>query len=89
MIKTLFEKALKQAKNYKINDTKNLDMTELRHWAEVNNQKYCLAYGLLENIMFAIRKGECSDVKEIETFIDKYIDQTAIEPKIPIYLGDY
>ena len=86
MIENLFEKSLAQAKKYKIDDTKNLTVEELRHWSASQNWSYCLAYGLLENIMFAVRKGECTDVKEIEQFIDDNIDRTAVEPRVPILL---
>ena len=86
MIENLFEKALAQAKKYKIDDSKNLTVKELRHWCASTFWSYCLAYGLLENIMFAVRKGECTDVKEVEEFIEKRINQTAVEPRVPIML---
>ena len=86
MIENLFEKGVEQAKKYKIDDTSKLTNEELRHWSASQCWSYNLAYGLLENIMFSIRKGECTDVKEVEEFIEKRINQTAVEPRVPILL---
>ncbi len=87
MIKNLFERGLEQAKNYKINDTIKLSNEELRHLFAVTNWRYILCYGLLEAIMFAIRKKECDSVDEIEKFITENIAKIEkLEERIPITL---
>lgn len=87
MIKNLFERGLEQAKNYDTNDTRKLTNKELRHLYAVTNWRYILCYGLLENIMFAIRRKECNSADEIEKFISERLDKIQnLEERIPITL---
>lgn len=82
------EKRLKDLRNYKIDKAyKNLSREQLEHLATVENKNYLFMYALIEDVYFAIRKGECTDIKEIEEHFDKWYGEY-IYPKVDIDFGE-
>ena len=76
MIKTKIEERIKKAEKYKV-PKKILDKNTKEAFADLfysENENYSLLYSLLEDIEFAIYNGECTDIQEIKTFIEKYKD---------------
>ena len=69
---------------YNLDIEKKCTKEELLHLSCCNLEMYSRAYALLEDIEFAIKKKECTDVQEVYDFIVKYIDKTEVDLAINI-----
>ena len=89
MIKTKIEERIKKSEKYKVSK-KILDKNTKEAFADLfysENENYSLLYSLLEDIEFAIYNGECTDIQEIKTFIEKY-KNSYVYPKCEFDLDD-
>lgn len=82
MIKSTLKKEIKKYSDYEIEDfVKDWSREELEHQYEAAATSFMLANQMLEEILYALQKGECTDVNEAAKFIDDNLLQVLIYSK--------